>query len=177
MAYPHKWSPISYKSIAGQRGESPNFRQLADPKSTPWAPPFYILLLAVSQSSSKHCHVVDVGKSATRRRISGVISASVVNASSRRRRRLACVEGCVFGTSVVTRAAQPVATCRQSPYLHKPAIVIVTSFLLWRLAPTALAVTVLIMTSFSLWRHSLLSWPRPPLRTNVRYGHLTAFNI
>jgi len=24
---------------------------------------------------------------------------------------------------------------------------------------------VLIMTSFSLWRHSLLSWPRPPLRT------------
>jgi len=27
---------------------------------------------------------------------------------------------------------QPVATCRQSPYLHKPAIVIVTSFSLWR---------------------------------------------
>ena len=27
----------------------------------------------------------------------------------------------------VTRAVQPVATCRQSPYLHKPAIVIVTS--------------------------------------------------
>ena len=34
-----------------------------------------------------------------------------------------------------TRAMQPVATCRQSPYLHKLAIVIVTS---------------LIMTSFSL---------------------------
>jgi len=26
------------------------------------------------------------------------------------------------------RAVQPVATCRQLPYLHKPAIVIVTSF-------------------------------------------------
>jgi len=51
---------------------------------------------------------------------------------------------------------QPVATCRQSPYLHKPAIVIVTSFSLWRLAPTALATPVLIMTSFSLWRHSPL---------------------
>ena len=63
---------------------------------------------------------------------------------------------------------QPVATCRQSPYLHKPAIVIVTSFSLWRLARTALAAPLLIMTSFSLWRHSLLSWPRPPLRTYVR---------
>jgi len=29
---------------------------------------------------------------------------------------------------MITRSAQPVATCRQSPYLHKPAIVIVTSF-------------------------------------------------
>ena len=28
----------------------------------------------------------------------------------------------------LTRALQPVATCRQSPYLHKPATVIVTSF-------------------------------------------------
>ena len=27
-----------------------------------------------------------------------------------------------------TTAVQPVATCHQSPYLHKPAIVIVTSF-------------------------------------------------
>jgi len=67
---------------------------------------------------------------------------------------------------------QTVATCRQSPYLHKPAIVIVTSFSLYRLAPTALAAPVLIMLSFSLWRHSLLNWPRPPLRT-----HLTAFSI
>ena len=56
-----------------------------------------------------------------------------------------------------TRALQPVATCRQSPYL-RPAIITVTSI--------------------SLRRHSLLSWPRPALRTNVRtYGHITAFNI
>ena len=45
---------------------------------------------------------------------------------------------------MTTRALQPVTTCRQSPYLHKPAII--------------------IMTSFSLWRHSLLIWPRPALR-------------
>jgi len=64
-----------------------------------------------------------------------------------------------------TRAVQPVAICRQSPYLHKPPVVIVTPFSLWRLAPTALAAPVLTMTSLSLWRHSLLSWPRPPLRT------------
>jgi len=70
-----------------------------------------------------------------------------------------------------TREVQPVATCRQSPYLHKPPIVIVTLFSLWRLAPTALAALaapVLINTSFSLWRHSILSWPRPPLRMYVR---------
>jgi len=67
-----------------------------------------------------------------------------------------------------TRAVQPVATCRQSPYLHKPAIVIVTSFSLWHLAPKALAAPLLCITSFSLWRHSLLSWPRPRLRTTVR---------
>ena len=30
-----------------------------------------------------------------------------------------------------------------------------------------LAASVLVMTSFSLWRHSLLSWPRPALRTYV----------
>jgi len=34
----------------------------------------------------------------------------------------------VVKLSVYTRAVQPVATCRQSPYLHKSAIVIVTSF-------------------------------------------------
>ena len=107
----------------------------------------------------------------------------------------------LFGENLIlTRAVQPVATCRQSPYLRKPAIVIVTSFSLWRLAPTALAaltalipimtslslwrlaptalaVPVLIMTAFLLWRHSLLSWSLPPLRTYLRYRHLTAFNI
>jgi len=67
-----------------------------------------------------------------------------------------------------TISVQPVATCRQSRCLHKPAIVTVTSFWLWRLAPKALAAPVLIMTSFWLWRHSLLSWPRPPLQTSVR---------
>ena len=29
---------------------------------------------------------------------------------------------------IITRASPPVATCRQSPYLHKPAIIIMTSF-------------------------------------------------
>jgi len=46
-----------------------------------------------------------------------------------------------------------------------------------RLASTAFAAPVLVMTSFLLCRHSLLSWPRPALRTYVTYGHLTAFNI
>ena len=41
-----------------------------------------------------------------------------------------------------------------------------TPLSLWRLG--ALAAPVL-MTTLSLWRHSLLSWPRPPLRTYVRY--------
>jgi len=70
---------------------------------------------------------------------------------------------------IVTRALQPVATCRRSPYLHKPAIIIMMSshYDVASLAPTALAAPVLIMTSFSLWRHSLLSWPRPALRTYV----------
>jgi len=56
------------------------------------------------------------------------------------------------------------------------ATVIVTSFSLWHSRdvdmPTGLAAPVLIMTSFSLWCHSLLSWPRPPLWTNIRYGYL-----
>jgi len=51
-----------------------------------------------------------------------------------------------------TTAVPPVATCHQSPYLHKPGTV--------------------IMTSFSLWYHSLLTWPCPSLRT---YGQITAF--
>jgi len=66
-----------------------------------------------------------------------------------------------------TRAVQPMATCHQLSYLHKPAVVkcdvilIVTS-----LVPTALAAPVLIMMSLSLWYHPLLSWPRPPLRAS-----------
>jgi len=67
----------------------------------------------------------------------------------------------------MTRAVQPVAACHQSLYFQ-PAVVILTSFSLWRLAPTALAASLLIVTSLSLWRHSLLSWPRLPLRMYVR---------
>jgi len=47
-------------------------------------------------------------------------------------------------STVDTRALQPVATCRQSPYLHEPAIVIVTSFSLSRRS----------QPPFPLWRHS-----------------------
>jgi len=38
------------------------------------------------------------------------------------------VDNANFQYSKVTRALQPVATCRQLPYRHKPAIAIVTSF-------------------------------------------------
>jgi len=90
-----------------------------------------------------------------------------------------------------TRALQPVATCGQLPYLRpvpkatKPAIIIVTSFALWRHsrgsrfgARNPRLASIPTMTSLSLWRHTLLSWPRTALRTCVRtYGHLTAFNI
>jgi len=48
--------------------------------------------------------------------------------------------------SIYARAVQPVATCRHSPYLHKPAVVILTSFSLWRLA---LAAPILITTLFA----------------------------
>jgi len=41
-----------------------------------------------------------------------------------------------------------VATCRQSPYLHKPAIVIVTSFSLSR-RPRSQYDVILIVTSFA----------------------------
>ena len=46
-------------------------------------------------------------------------------------------------------------------YCHCDVILVMTSFT--RLAPTALATpepAIVIVTSFSLWRHSLLSWPR-----------------
>jgi len=73
---------------------------------------------------------------------------------------------------------QPVATCRQSPYLRKPAtvILIVTS----RAYGTRGARSPR-STSFSLWRHSLLSWPRPPLwtyeRTYVRTYVRTPYRV
>jgi len=96
-----------------------------------------------------------------------------------------------------TRAVQPVATCRQSPYLHKPALVIVTSFSLWRLAPIAALASSFPLwrhchynilrlrrsqPPFSLWRHShcasFSTKMATPIVTDVRtYGHLTAFNI
>jgi len=67
-----------------------------------------------------------------------------------------------------------VATCRQSPYLHKSAIVIVTSFSWWRRS----------QPPFSLWRHShcdaIRYWAGHAHRYGrkyVRYGHLTAFDI
>jgi len=68
-----------------------------------------------------------------------------------------------------TTALQPVATCRQSPYL-RPAIIIVTSFLLWR--HSRVSRLRRWQLPFSLLLHSLLSWPRPALQT---HGHLTAF--
>jgi len=46
--------------------------------------------------------------------------------------RHATTSPAVIRRLVVTRALQPVATCRQLPYLHKPAIIIMTSFSLWR---------------------------------------------
>jgi len=58
---------------------------------------------------------------------------------------------------MLTRALQAVATCHQSPYLHKPAIIIVTSF--------------------SLWRHSLLSWLHPTLWTYERTYIRTPYRI
>jgi len=55
---------------------------------------------------------------------------------------------------IITRALQPVATCRQSPYI--------------RLVSSATKPAILIMTLFA---------PRPALQTYVTYGHLTVFNI
>jgi len=54
-----------------------------------------------------------------------------------------------------TRAVKPVATCRQSPYLHKPAVDV-----------------ILIMTSFA----TELATQRYGL-AYVTYGHLAACNL
>jgi len=85
----------------------------------------------------------------------------------------------------ITRALQPVATCRQSPYLQKPAIVNVTSFSLWRhsrgsrLRPSQPASQL-----FSLWRHShcdvIRYWAGHAQRygrTLRTYGHFAAFSM
>jgi len=70
--------------------------------------------------------------------------------------------------STQTRALQPVATCRQSPYLHKPAFIIdVILIMTYRAygvrSPRSHCDVILIVTSFAL------SWPRPALRTYVTY--------
>jgi len=46
-----------------------------------------------------------------------------------------------------TTAVQPVATCRQLPYLHKPAVVIVTSFSFMTRSPHSHYDVTLIVTS------------------------------
>jgi len=62
-------------------------------------------------------------------------------------------------SSIHTKVVQPVATCRQSPYLHKPAIVIVTSFSLWCLV--TLAAPILITLSANCYiRVTLLYLPQ-----------------
>jgi len=66
------------------------------------------------------------------------------------------------------------ATCRQSPYLHKPAIIIVTSFSLWRLARTALAAPGSHYDVICYWAGHAQRGGRRYIRT---YGHLTWFNV
>jgi len=44
-------------------------------------------------------------------------------------RRLASQTAPIIPLIVSTRAVQPVATCRQTPYLHRPAVVTVTSLI------------------------------------------------
>jgi len=75
-------------------------------------------------------------------------------------------------TIIVTRAMQPVATRSQSPYIsisqlvsHYDVILIMTSRAFRR------------MTSYSLWRHSLLSRPRPLLRTYERTYVRTPYRV
>ena len=59
-------------------------------------------------------------------------------------RRLPSQTAPVIPLIVSTRAVQPVATCRQTPYLHKPAAtVIVTSFATELVTPTATDVRTL----------------------------------
>jgi len=84
----------------------------------------------------------------------------------------------VFNLKNITRTVlQSVATCCQSPYLYKPAIIITTSLSLWRHSrivpsqPRSHYDVVLIMTSFATVSVTYV-------RTYVgTYGHLTAFNV
>ena len=73
---------------------------------------------------------------------------------------------------IITGGLQPVATCRQSPYLHKPAIIIMASShsVIIMTSFASLAAPVLIMTSFATELAT-------PSVTDVRCGHLIAFNI
>jgi len=70
---------------------------------------------------------------------------------------------------IITRALQSMATCRQSPYLHKPAVIIMTSFSLWCHLHVSRRRLWCSQPLFSLWRHLLLSWPGPALRTYIMY--------
>jgi len=108
-------------------------------KRSPKNEPYFDCLLSVQHFVQKSSRLVHVRRRHSKPRV-GSFRDTVCGSNS--------------STSLKhTRAVQPVATCRQSSYLHKPAIVIVTSPSSRRLAPTALAALaapVLIMTSFSL---------------------------
>jgi len=73
---------------------------------------------------------------------------------------------------------QPVATCRQSPFVHKPAIVIDVILMITSRAygargarsPRSHYDVIFIVTSFATEQAT-------PTVTDIRYGHLTVFNI
>jgi len=75
-----------------QRGSLPLFQRAHKVGGLGILPPPLRELLKspASQSPLRNCRAAVVVKNATRRRVSQIISASVVNASSRRRRRLWC---------------------------------------------------------------------------------------
>jgi len=74
-----------------------------------------------------------------------------------------------FSTS--NRAVQPMAACRQSPYHHKPAIAIVTSFSLWRLA------RAVSQSRCSLWRHVRCDVIRDPAVMRPVPADCTGFSL
>ena len=95
------------------------------------------------------------------------------NNQQHRQVKMLCKQSLIFN---ITGALQPVATCSQLPHLRpvpwatKPAIIIITSFWLWRYSRGSRrrARNLRLSQLFSLWRHWRLSWPRPALRTYVR---------